>query len=59
MLYSNARFSWRIQRDDLRAELFALRFDMNLAYNQLRNFGRSDHLKYFFRCFTLKLSGMQ
>jgi|SRR5271155_2506583 len=54
MLYSNARFWWRIERDDLTGELFALRFNMNLAYNQLRNFGRSDHLKYFVPLFHAK-----
>jgi hypothetical protein len=46
MLYSNGRFWWRIERDD-KGGLFALRFNMNLAYNQLRNFDYSRHLEYF------------
>jgi hypothetical protein len=51
MLYSNGRFWWRVESDEMAERLFALRFNMNLAYNQLRNYGTSRDLEYFFPMF--------
>jgi hypothetical protein len=49
MLYSNARFWWRIERDE--GGLFAHRFNMNLAYNKICDFDYSNHLEYFIPLF--------
>jgi hypothetical protein len=47
MLYSNGSFWWRIERDFDSSELHALRFNMRLAFNEIRNQQSTEHLRRF------------
>ena len=47
MLYSNGSFWWRIERDDDLNELHALRFNMRLAFSEIRNQQRTVNLGRF------------
>jgi hypothetical protein len=46
-IFTNARFWWRIERDMPSRRLYALRFDLNLAQNTLRNHGAYGPLEHF------------